>query len=128
MAEHVYEKPQLTKSVVDGVAVVEASVPDIGSGENAKSHLRAIGDEGTPIAGHRLIYSDTYARGNRKISYARHSVDQGSFLEALETFQASAIAIEFGELRNTATRCVVQTAREIQTLDDVTYQEAVSAM
>lgn len=108
--------------------VVTAEIPKLGESGRYRSHLRIIGAPGTPVAGHPLIYSDTYSRNDRTIGYARHSVDQETFLGRLEEFLAGIIATELGELRNQSTRCVMQTREKMDTLDNVTYQAAIDAM
>jgi hypothetical protein len=123
-----YPNPKIEETQVDGFPVVVAEIPAIGPGESSRSHLRVIGAEGTPVAGHPLIYSDTYSRGNRTICYARHSVGQKVFLQRLEEFLTGAIAVDFGELRNQSTRCVLQTQDGMRTLDGLPYQAAIDAM
>jgi len=125
-----YENPQITERVVDGLAVIEAEVRDIREGRSPRTHLRIIGGPDTNVAGRTLVYADTYTRSpdDQTYSYARHGVDQDGLLEGLESFLATALLVEFGELRNRPAVGVMQTESEIREFEAPTYLAAVAAM
>jgi hypothetical protein len=125
-----YENPEITEKDVDGLAVLEAEVRDIYEGGTKRSHLRIIGAPHTVIAGRALVYADTYSRSpeDETYSYARHDMDQIRLLERLEEFLATALIVEFEELRNRPAVGVMQTRDEMREFEAPTYLNAVTAM
>jgi hypothetical protein len=125
-----YENPEITEKDVDGLSVLEAEVRDIDEGGSRRTHLRIIGAPHTVVAGHALVYADTYSRSpvDETYSYARHDMDQIRLLEGLEGFLASALVDELGELRNRAAVGVMQTQDEMREFELPSYLDAVAAM
>jgi hypothetical protein len=125
-----YENPQVTENVIEGLAVVEAEVRNIREGRSPRSHLRIIGGPGTSVAGHALVYADTYTRSpeDETFSYARHGEDQMALLEKLEGFIATELLVEFIELRNRPAVGVMQTESEILDFKYPNYLRAVEEM
>ncbi len=125
-----YENPQVTERVVDGLAVVEAEVRNIREGRSPRSHLRIIGGPDTTVAGHALVYADTYTRSpeDETYSYARHGVEQMALLEKLEGFIATDLLVEFTELINRRAVGVMQTKDEIWDFEYPNYLRAVDGM
>lgn len=125
-----YPNPQITEREIGGLAVLEAEVRNIYEGGSTRTHLRIIGAPHTNVAGRALVYADTYSRSpeDETYSYARHNVDQIRLLEGLEGFIASALLVEFMELRNRPAVGVMQTEDEIREFEATTYLAAVEAM
>lgn len=115
---------------VDEYSVVTAEVPPLKEGRYTRQHQRVIGGLSSPVRGRTLIYSDTYtdAPDTPTFAYARHDLDQQTFLARLEEFVNSAILLDFPELRNAAARCVIQTDEELREAEFESYAAAVTAM
>jgi hypothetical protein len=108
--------------------VVEAA--NLREGKYVRSHQRVIGGGTTRIAGHTMIYSDTYAGAPREptYAYARHDVDQQKFFALLEEFVSTAILLEYPELRGKEAKCVVQTADELREVEYESYFTAIHTL
>lgn len=125
-----YENPKIDEIQIDGLTVVTAEVANIHEGRSPRSHFRIIGGPKTSVAGHTLVYSDTYTRTpeDEVYSYARHNVDQRVLLERLEGFLTSALVTDFAELVHRPATGVMQTADEMTEFEYSGYLEAVDAM
>ena len=125
-----YQNPRIEETQVDGLPVVVAEISNISEGQTPRSHMRVLGGSGSGVAGHPLVYADTYTRveGDETYSYARHSVDQMAFLERLEEFLATAILVDFMELGARPAYGVVQTDDGMEEFEYPSYLAAVHAM
>ena len=84
----------------------------------------------TEAGGQTIIYSDTYMtdRLPTTYGYARHDVEQQTFLSLLDEFITTAVLVEFPELRNSSARCVIQTRNDHKKEEFPSYGEAIASL
>jgi hypothetical protein len=125
-----YENVKIETRQIEEYSVVTAEVPEFRDGRYPRLHLRVMGGAGTPAEGRTMIDSDTYAGapGSPTFAYARHDLDQQTFLSRLEEFVSTVILVDFSELRGASARCVMQTAEELRAVEFESYLAAIAAM
>jgi hypothetical protein len=122
-----YPNPQIETTLVESFPVVVAEVSNPSAGRYRRIHRRIIGAEDAEVAGHPIVYSDTYADapGSPIYAYARHDVNQAEFSRLLEEFLTGAILLDFPELQDRPAQSVLQTRNEINEVEFASYLAAI---
>jgi hypothetical protein len=118
--DSVYSRVKIEEREVEGHAIVVAEAAGLRDAGITRDHMRIIGKGNPSVSGHPIIYSDTYtgAPADSTFAYARHRVDQSTFLTLLEAFLHDRISVEFPELIGKPVHGVIQT----QELEGTTFE------
>jgi hypothetical protein len=83
-----YPRVRFRRDEIDGYPYLTAETEPLQEGDVKREHLRIIGDKQAGVAGHPIVYSDSYSstRPDETYVYARHRVDQVKFFASLDTF------------------------------------------
>jgi hypothetical protein len=128
--DQIYQNVSVQPVRVEGYSIVSVEARNLSGGRYKRDHQRLIAGPETAAQGQTIIYSDTYSNAPRPTTYAyaRHDVDQPTFLSRLDEFVATAILVDFPELRNSPARCVIQTRDDLHETKFESYSEAVASL
>jgi hypothetical protein len=110
-----YQRVRFQKEDAEGYPYLTAESGPLQEDDVKREHLRIIGDKQAGVAGHPIVYSDSYSstRPDETYIYARHRVDQAKFLASLDTFLEQ-LKSELPEIAGGPFRCVVGREGELQ--------------